>query len=240
VQIATRQGRTLAGWFVRGRPGAGALLLMHGLHADRRQMVPVARVFAREGFTQLLFDFEAQGESEGDRISIGFRESDDARAALEFMRREAPGEKVGAIGRSMGGAAALLGKGPLEVDALVLESVYPDIEQAIAARIEYHSARALAAPLAPLLLWQLRPWLGIGAEDLRPVDAIRRLHAPLLVIGGDRDRYLPVAETRRLFDAAPPPKELWIVAGADHDRMHEAARAEYEGRVVEFLKRRLR
>jgi len=175
VTIATPQGRTLAGWFVRGEPGAGAVLLMHGLHADRRQMVPVARMLEKEHFTLLLFDFEAEGESDGDRISVGVRESDDARAALDFLRREAPREKVGAIGRSMGGAAALLGRGPLAVDALVLESVYPDIDQAVAERIGVHLGRvagdvgrALGRPLAPLLLWQLRPWLGIGREELRP------------------------------------------------------------------------
>jgi pimeloyl-ACP methyl ester carboxylesterase len=245
--ISTPQGLSLVGWFVRGEPGAGAVLLLHGLHADRRQMVPVARMLANERFTLLLFDFEAEGESDGDRISVGFRESDDARAALEFLRREAPGEKVGAIGRSMGGAAALLGRGPLDVDALVFESVYPDIEQAVAERIGAHLGRvaggvgrALGRPLAPLLLWQLRPWLAIGCEDLRPVAAIARLRAPLLLISGDQDRYLPVDEARRLFDAAPGPKELWIIAGAVHDRMADAVPAEYEKRVVGFLRCRLR
>jgi hypothetical protein len=31
--------RPVAAWFVSGRPGAGAVLLLHGLHGDRRQML---------------------------------------------------------------------------------------------------------------------------------------------------------------------------------------------------------
>ena len=247
VVIPTPQGRSLKGWLVKGRPGGGALLLMHGIRGDRRQMLPVARRFARDGFAILLFDFQAEGESDGDRISIGFRESDDARAALDFLKRSAPGEKVGAIGSSMGGAAALLGTAPLAVDALVLEAVYPTIEQATAARVSLQLGsiaggfgRSLGRPCAPLLLWQLRPWLGIGPEQLRPVAAVGNVHAPLLVVIGDHDRFLPIEEGRRLFDAAPEPKELWIVPGADHESIEWSRREEYERRVGEFFRRWLR
>jgi pimeloyl-ACP methyl ester carboxylesterase len=247
VVIPTPQGRSLRGWLVKGRSGAGALLLMHGIRGDRRQMLPVARRLARDGFAILMFDFQAEGESDGDHISIGFRESDDARAALEFLKRSAPREKVGAIGSSMGGAAALLGTAPLQVDALVLEAVYPTIEQATAARISLHLGsiagglgRSLGQPLAPLLLWQLRFRLGIGPEQLRPVEAVKKVRAPVLVLIGDHDRFLPVEEGRRVFDAAPEPKGLWIVPGADHESIEWAEREEYERRVREFLRRWLR
>ncbi|MEP7006206.1 MAG: hypothetical protein ABI810_09495 [Sphingomonas bacterium] len=40
--------------------------------------------------------------------------------------------------------------------------------------------------------------------------------APVLVIGGDRDRYTPPVETRALFNAAPGPRQLLWIAGADH------------------------
>jgi len=53
------------------------------------------------------------------------------------------------------------------------------------------------------------------------------------------DRYLPVDEARRLFAAAPGPKELWIIAGAVHARMLDAVPAEYERRVVGLLRQQL-
>jgi uncharacterized protein len=127
VSIASGSGATLRGWFVPGRPGAGAVVLMHGVHANRLAMLRRARLFNAEGFAVLLFDFQAHGESTGTRITFGHREGQDAAAAIAYMRARLPGERVGAIGSSLGGAAALLAPKPLDVDALVLESVYSEI-----------------------------------------------------------------------------------------------------------------
>src|SRR5439155_11809470 len=88
-----------------------------------------------EGFSVLLFDFQAHGESTGARITFGHREGQDAAAAIAYMRARLAGERVGAIGSSLGGAAALLAPKPLEIDALVLESVYSDIRSATENRI---------------------------------------------------------------------------------------------------------
>jgi dienelactone hydrolase len=51
-----------------------------------------------------------------------------ASSSVAFVRARLPNERIGAIGASLGGAAALLGPHPLPVNALVFfESVYPDI-----------------------------------------------------------------------------------------------------------------
>jgi pimeloyl-ACP methyl ester carboxylesterase len=71
------------------------------------------------GFAVLLFDFQAHGESPGRRITFGHLEAMDAAAALDFLEQRLPRERVGAIGASLGGAAAVLADPPLRVDALV-------------------------------------------------------------------------------------------------------------------------
>ena len=44
-----------------------------------------------------------------------------------------------------------------------------------------------------------------------------RLAAPLLVVAGGRDRIVPASHSRRLFAAAPQPKRLVVLEGADHN-----------------------
>src|SRR5262249_48872686 len=109
VEIASESGAALRGWFVPGRAGGGARVLMHGVHANRLSMVRRARFLSEAGFAVLLFDFQAHGESSGDRITFGVREALDARSAVTYARRRLPRERVGALGSSLGGAAILLG-----------------------------------------------------------------------------------------------------------------------------------
>ena len=93
-------------------------------------MLDRARFLHGAGYTVLLYDSRAHGESDGSRITFGHLESLDARAMLGFLRRAAPGERLGVIGISRGGAAVLLGPQPLGVSALALEAVYPTLEEA--------------------------------------------------------------------------------------------------------------
>ncbi|MDB4900386.1 MAG: esterase/lipase/thioesterase family protein, partial [Gemmatimonadetes bacterium] len=90
VSYASASGSTIKAWIVAGRKGAGALLLLHGVGANRTSMVARARFLNRAGYTILLPDLQAHGESEGEHITFGTLESRDARASLDFLRRSAP------------------------------------------------------------------------------------------------------------------------------------------------------
>ena len=239
VRVLSPAAGTLKGWLVPGRRGAGAVLLLHGVRASRLDMLDRARFLHAAGHTVLLFDSRAHGESGGQRITFGYLESIDARAILAFLRRSVPGERVGVIGISLGGAAVLVGPQPLDVQALVLEAVYPTLEEAIDNRLALRFG-ALGPPLAPLLTVQLRPRLGFAAEDLRPIDAIDRVGAPVLVVAGAEDRHTTPAQSRRLFARAQGPKELWEIPGAGHVDFYRAARAEYEARVGRLFAATLR
>src|SRR4029079_3179884 len=118
----------------RGRAGGGAVLLLHGVGANRGAMLNRAEFLHDAGFTVLAPDFQAHGESEGEHVTYGARESLDAAAAVAYLYAVAPSERVGVIGVSMGGAASLLGLGPVRANAFVLESVYPTIRQAVSNR----------------------------------------------------------------------------------------------------------
>lgn len=63
-------------------------------------------------------------------------ESRDAVAAVDYLHQRLPGLPVGGVGTSLGGAAFLLAADSLVIDALVVESVYPTIEEAVSNRID--------------------------------------------------------------------------------------------------------
>jgi fermentation-respiration switch protein FrsA (DUF1100 family) len=160
-------------------------------------------------------------------------------ASVARLQLLAPGERVGVLGVSLGGAAVLLSDVHDLVHAVVLESVYPTIEEAVANRLRMRLG-AVGAWASPLLLMQLRPRLGVSPEDLRPIARASRLRGPVLVVQGSEDRHTTLAEAERLFAALRAPKEFYVVRGAAHVDLHAFAGSEYEHRISQFLVQALR
>jgi fermentation-respiration switch protein FrsA (DUF1100 family) len=239
IQFQSSSGATIHGWYIPGRRGAGAVALMHGVRSNRLSMLDRARFLSQAGYSVLLFDFQAHGESSGKHITFGHLESEDAASAIAYLKQVAPGERIGVIGVSMGGAAAILATPPLNINALVVEMVYPTINEAVDDRLTMRLG-GWARVLTPLMLLQLRPQLGFSSNDLRPIDHVGQLTIPKLFIAGANDRHTTLDESRRLFEAASAPKDFWTVPGAAHVDLHSASKVEYEQRVLEFLGSNLR
>jgi fermentation-respiration switch protein FrsA (DUF1100 family) len=197
-------------------------------------MVSRAKLLEAHGFSVLLIDLQAHGETPGRAITLGSLESADVVAARNWIRQKAPGRRIGAIGCSLGGASVLLGVQPSGFDAVVLEAVYPRISRAVENRIRIRLG-PLAPILSPLLLMQLQPRLHIAPSDLEPIRSIGRLGAPVLVVAGSKDEHTTLAESQELFDAAAAPKSLWVVEGARHQDFLAYDPRGYDAHVVEFL-----
>lgn len=234
VHFTASDGVPIAGSYWPGRrPDGPAVLLLHGVDSSRASFARHAAWLSHEGYAVLAIDFRGHGESGQVARSFGLRESRDASAALAFLRRGTPDRRVGLIGTSLGGAAALLGDdGPLPVQAMVLQAVYPDLRRAIFNRIAQRLGPLLATIGEPLLSFQAGPRYGVWPGRLSPVEAIRHYPGPVLIIGGLADLSTPPDETRLLYAAAPGPKSLWLVPGIGHAAMGAIFTDEYRARVL--------
>ena len=239
IELRTAANEPVAGWIVRGKTGLGAILLLHGVRADRREMIGRAKFLNSLGYSVLLIDLPAHGESAGARITYGLSEAEGVKSALDYLSRELPNEKVGVIGVSLGAASLVLSKPVPAPSAVVLESMFPTIEDAVSDRLNLYLG-SFGESLAPLLLWQLPLRLGISPDQLRPISALPSLHAPVLIAAGAVDRHTTLSETKRLYAAASEPKELWIVENAAHVDLHAFAPKAYESKVATFLAKYLR
>src|SRR5438046_2249802 len=95
----TDDGLKLAAWLVP-RPGAPAVILLHGYPADKADMLPIAARLAPR-FTVLLLDQRYFGRSEGRLTTLGFRERRDLGRAVDFLATRGVGA-VGVFGFSLG------------------------------------------------------------------------------------------------------------------------------------------
>jgi uncharacterized protein len=232
-RLDSRSGAKIAGWYIPVDHARGVVVLAHPIKGSRLNMLERARLFRSSGYAVVMIDLRGHGESTGDSITIGNLERYDVRAAVEFARSRHPGQPIAVNGWSLGGAAALMAS-PLEIDALILEEVFPTIEEAVQDR-----TRIRVGPLGPLaaaiLVSQLEPRLGIAPDKLRPIEKLASVECPVLLLAGSDDRHTTAAETRRMFDAAREPKECVFFDGAAHVDLQRYDPARYRQATLDFL-----
>lgn len=86
--LPSESGSNIATWYIPKENAIATVILLHRIRSDRRSMLSRARVLREAGFSIVMIDFQAHGESPGEMITAGHRESHDVRAAVEFVREK--------------------------------------------------------------------------------------------------------------------------------------------------------
>lgn len=244
VSFPTSDGLILRGWFIPApldNPiGRNATILVgHGYPFDKANILRHA-LFLHARFHLLLFDFRYFGESEGAYTTAGLLETRDVEAAVAYVkqREDVDPSRIGAFGFSMSAAAFILSQSA-GIRAIVADSAYASLEELIARQFFFLSG-PLKWPFVALTKLGARLLLGVDVRQAAPMEAVRQLRTPLLLIHGDADSQIPVIHTREIAaNADPSLTDLWIVPGADHGFAHAQEGARYEARVLQFFLRHL-
>jgi uncharacterized protein len=234
VTMVSSAGHLVHGWLSSGQPGHGIVLLLHGLSNDRRAMLPRAQFLRKLGYGTLLIDFQANGETRGNFQTFGEEESQDVFAAIQYLHHKVPNERVGVLGVTLGAAALVLQANKQHADAVVLDTLYPTLEEAIEERVRSHIG-PFATLLTPLLYLEVKSRVPFDAQRVKPIAFLSQLGAPVLMICGGRDPVTTPAQCRAMFAAAPQPRQLWEVPEAGHVDLYRFASKPYEERVGDFF-----
>jgi dipeptidyl aminopeptidase/acylaminoacyl peptidase len=239
VTLRTKDGLQIAGWYIEGsRPDA--IILVHGIDANRRAVLPEAAVLAGAGYHLLMIDLRGHGQSEGDVATYGYREAWDVQAAIDYLAALPDIDQIGALGTSYGGAAVVRAAAiDPRVQAVVVESSYSSLTDAVG---DAFSSRSIFPkwPFAPLFVTLAERRVGL---DISQVDSARDLASlnsrAVMIIHGAEDRVFPLHHAHKMYTAAQGPKELWIIDGLGHANPAAGPEraAAFEARVIPFFER---
>lgn len=236
VTFLSRDGLTLFGRFLPSRNKA-TILLLHGLGQANHDMLLHAEFLASAGYGIFMIDLRAHGSSDGDTSTYGLREADDVAGAVDYLltRIDVNGQKIGALGISLGAQAALRGALRTErLRALVLEGLNPSLLSDHGGR-PHSLVRWLNYP-TNWLYYQLYHFMS-GGKDAGVLEVIGRI-APrpiLLIASGETDIYF----NRLFYQAANEPRELWELPDGEHGAAILKDSQTYIQRVVEFFNKAL-
>jgi alpha-beta hydrolase superfamily lysophospholipase len=239
VSLVSRDGTTLAAWFVPGEHRQ-PILLLHGYSANKREMLHHAAFLSDAGYPVMLLDLRCCGESGGRAVTFGGREREDVAAAITYLydRPDVDGENVGLLGLSLGGALALLAAADFPaVRAVVAESSFANIRDVV--RRNFRVATRLPPfPFATLTIWLVERRWGVRADRVAPEREIGvRDDCAVLLIHAENDDVVSVQDAHVLFTAARGPKELWLIPNAEHAMAYLTEQGEYADRVRRFFDR---
>ena len=234
VQFAASDGVPLNGWWWPAEDSSRAVVLLHGLGANRLQMFRRAQWLHETGYATLLFDFRGCGES-GGKSSLGYGERLDVAAALRFIQEAKGASQAALIGQGLGAAASVMAVQEWKlVRGAVLERLFDNLDTAMRARVRL-KVGPMEPLVTPLFVWQVRPRFGFAPEDLAPVNRIGKAKCPILLGYGGKDRTIPPSSIRALFAAGPYPTTLWALQQAGHEDLYRFDPAAYKAKIGEFL-----
>jgi len=163
-------------------------------------------------------------------------EKNDLLGAIEYLEKEKNITKIGLYGFSLGGAVALMVNHE-NVKAIVTDSAYAKLSNIV--KHMYRIFFILKYPLAYLTKLYGILFLRINIDDASPVESIKNLEIPILLIHAEKDSQIPVKEAYLLHNANKK-AELWIVKNAEHGMTHSVDTGKYEKRVIGFFEQSIK
>jgi pimeloyl-ACP methyl ester carboxylesterase len=242
LTLLTSDGLRLHAWLLLAKYASSNnwVLLLHGYRSDRTALQIRARFFSRRGYNVLILHFRGHGGSDPARISYGYYERRDVRAAVEFIYSLRPGRpaRIGIDGISMGAAAAAYaaGYGEVRPDWMILESCYDNIRHALANRLALRVGQCLTPWFAWPVELVVEHLVQLRAADLDPAKALESVRCPVLVMAGDSERVLKMVEIEYLYESIGAPKRLVVFPGAGHEDLLAYDTRRYAREVGAFLR----
>ena len=246
VAFRSADGILLKGWWFATAGADRAVVMVHGRARNRVNSsfhpAEIARMLLAHGYSVLLFDLRAHGESEGTRYTLGIEEPRDVIAAIDLAATKAglPRNRVAIIGESLGGGSALMTvEADPSVGPVITDSAFADANTVVSESATTYTN--LPAIFTPGIVLMARLFLGLDISSITPAKVVAaHPERPFLFIHCVNDDTVLVHHGLDLRAASTNPgTELWLVPDCTHVQAYVTHPAEWERRVIAFLDREL-
>lgn len=204
------------------------VILCHGFTGNKiephRIFVKVARALEKSGVACLRFDFRGSGESEGNFCDFTIMDQViDVFKAINFVSKQIGIDKnrIGLLGFSLGGiVASYVAGSSLSVKSLCLWAPPAELvtkakkitrEVGLKRAFRFKSIDYKGTLIGRAFLKQL--------THIRPLAEIKHYHGSVLILHGERDELVPLADSKEYYDVLKKNKvKVWryIIPGSNH------------------------
>jgi alpha-beta hydrolase superfamily lysophospholipase len=238
--VQASDGSILRGWKVRSaKPNGDWVLLFHGVADNRMGVLEHALVLLSAGCDVVIMDARAHGASDGPMATYGWLERNDTHAIVDSLDATEHPRHLFALGESMGAGIALQSAAvEPRIEAVVAEASFANLREA---SYDYAGLRrypwlgkTLFAPGTWTMIYRAGSLANLPPSEVSPEKAVATRAFPVLLVCDAADVALPCRHTKRIYEAARGPKQMWIVPAAFHTAALGYEPAEFRRRVLGF------
>jgi fermentation-respiration switch protein FrsA (DUF1100 family) len=235
IEFKNSDGKKLVGWYFKadGKPKAN-ILFFHGNAENISSHFLALHWILSHGYSFFIFDYPGYGGSEGKPTQESTTQA--GQMALQWLKEKYPDMPIAIFGQSLGGNIAMYTaatdqkKNPLCLVAV--ESTFKSYKKVGQRVLSNH-----------WFTWALQwiPYLAVP-EKFSATDRIDKISpTPLLVVHGEADPVVVIANGQDVFEAAKEPKEFWSVHNGQHIQAFWGPQgAEYRDKFVQYLDKHCR
>jgi uncharacterized protein len=239
--VRAPDGIDLRGWKIRPpSPDGNWVLLFHGISDNRTGVLGPAEFLLRHGYSVVMMDSRAHGQSGGDMATFGWKERYDTVAIADGLEATESVHHLAALGISMGAAIALQSAAvDPRIEAVAVEDPFANLREEsydyAGLQLSPVLGKTLFRPASIFAMREMGSLGGFDPDEVSPEKAVAARPFSVLLICGTDDHRIPCRHAERIYQAATGPKQLWIVNGAGHAEALGHAPQEYEDRVIGFF-----
>ena len=231
--IVSRDGLRLYGEYYRCEHPERVVLCAHGYRGTAEGDFCDKIHFLREACCDLLLIHQrACGNSEGDAITFGARESQDILEWLKTLETDLP---VYLYGISLGASSVLLCADRAERIAGIIADCGFSSMHAILAYLGKRWMRLPAFPFLNILDGFCRVRAHFAMREAEVTEALRNTEVPVLFFHGTEDAFVPADNSVRNYEACASAKKLILTEKAGHNGSHLADPETYEREILHFF-----
>ncbi len=194
--------------------------------------------YLKNGYSMLLVDERAHGQSEGKYIGFGCLDRKDALKWIIHIV-ESCGEDVQILlhGTSMGGATVLMTsslKLPSQVKGIISDCAFTSPKE-VFTHVLKHMIHLPAFPMMQISDILNKKLAGYGLDECNAAREVRKAKVPILFIHGSGDTFVPCSMCETIYKNCTSPKQKLIVEGAAHAESYYKDTVAYEQALDEFI-----
>ncbi len=214
------------------------VIIIHGYGCSRRSVIGIASAYYNDfGYSVMLPDLRAHGESGGKYIGFGWCDSEDIICWIKYLEQML-GDNIKIIlhGISMGGATALLtaAKNSKSVNAIISDCSFSSIKDILTLRLK-KDFNLPEFPFIHLIDWMVKHRCNYSIKDGNVKEEVKKIQCPVLYIHGQNDNFIPVENVYVLYENTSSYKKIYICPEAGHAESAITDPLEYKERIHDFL-----